>query len=48
MTLDKNLPQEGCFVGLVQRLHVFCSNSIGFTLNLTCRELKPEICPEQP
>jgi hypothetical protein len=32
MILDKNLPQRGCFVGLVQRFVVFSSNNIVFTL----------------
>lgn len=32
MILDINLPQRGCFVGLVQRFEVFTSINIGFTL----------------
>lgn len=32
MILDINLPQRGCFVGLVQRFDVFISINKGFTL----------------
>jgi hypothetical protein len=32
MILDINLPQRGCFVGLVQRFDVFTSINTGFTL----------------
>ena len=35
MILDINLPQRGCFVGLVQRFGVFKLNNLGFTLFLT-------------
>ena len=31
MILDINLPQRGCFVGLVQRFDVFSLNLLGFT-----------------
>lgn len=42
MILDKNLPREGRFVGLVQRFVVFGLNNKGFTLVLmkTQRVLK--------
>jgi len=32
MILDINMPQRGCFVGLMQRFVVFCLNICGFTL----------------
>ena len=32
MILDINLPQRGCFVGLLQRFVVFNLNLLGFTL----------------
>jgi len=32
MILDINLPQRGCFVGLVQRFGLFKLNNLGFTL----------------
>jgi len=34
MILGINLPQRGCFVGLVQRFDVFISINTGFTLIL--------------
>jgi hypothetical protein len=35
MILDINLPQRGCFVGLLQRFVVFSLNLLGFTLVFT-------------
>lgn len=32
MILDINLPQRGCFVGLLQHFVVFSLNLLGFTL----------------
>ncbi len=48
MFLDRNLPQRGCFVGLVQRFVVFDPINLGFTLCFAKLAAECEIALKPP